>query len=206
MRALFCLRANKTAEDFPTRVPTHGIFHLFPNSWLSGCSIHPIAAGGRGGGRRVRPAPRLHGLRQERNGGSSQEEEEGGGGGPSERSRPQREARRGGAGWAREAWRGERCPRSGADRRVPCAARRPGLARWLSMRGLCRRLCLVAAVLGLCGGSRNCPDLIVDRCLCAAERAKGPGRPALRIKVVCSGGDLVETLQPAVLPNRTVSL
>uniref|UniRef100_A0A493T3R9 Adhesion G protein-coupled receptor A1 n=1 Tax=Anas platyrhynchos platyrhynchos TaxID=8840 RepID=A0A493T3R9_ANAPP len=59
---------------------------------------------------------------------------------------------------------------------------------------------------GLCGGSRNCPDLIVDRCLCAAERAKGPGRPALRIKVVCSGGDLVETLQPAVLPNRTVSL
>ena len=171
MRALFCLRANKTAEDFPTRVPTHGIFHLFPNSWLSGCSIHPIAAGGRGGGRRVRP-----------------------------------EARRGGAGWAREAWRGERCPRSGADRRVPCAARRPGLARWLSMRGLCRRLCLVAAVLGLCGGSRNCPDLIVDRCLCAAERAKGPGRPALRIKVVCSGGDLVETLQPAVLPNRTVSL
>ncbi|XP_042647235.1 adhesion G protein-coupled receptor A2 isoform X2 [Tyto alba] len=74
------------------------------------------------------------------------------------------------------------------------------------MRGLCRRLCLVAAVLGLCGGSRNCPDLIVDRCLCAAERAKGPGRPALRIKVVCSGGDLVETLQPAVLPNRTVSL
>lgn len=77
------------------------------------------------------------------------------------------------------------------------------------MRGLCRRLCLclLAAVLGgLCGGSRNCPDLIVDRCLCAAERAKGPGRPALRIKVVCSGGDLVETLQPAVLPNRTVSL
>ncbi|XP_071302118.1 adhesion G protein-coupled receptor A2-like, partial [Agelaius tricolor] len=74
------------------------------------------------------------------------------------------------------------------------------------MRGLCPRLCLLAAALGLCGGSRNCPDLIVDRCLCAAERAKGPGRPALRIKVVCTGGDLVETLQPAVLPNRTVSL
>ncbi|KAF4791381.1 adhesion G protein-coupled receptor A2-like [Turdus rufiventris] len=74
------------------------------------------------------------------------------------------------------------------------------------MRGLCPRLCLLAAALGLCGGSRNCPDLIVDRCLCAAERSKGPGRPALRIKVVCTGGDLVETLQPAVLPNRTVSL
>lgn len=56
------------------------------------------------------------------------------------------------------------------------------------------------------GAPQECLDLIVDRCLCAAERAKGPGRPALRIKVVCSGGDLVETLQPAVLPNRTVSL
>lgn len=99
-------------------------------------------------------------------------------------------------------------PRHSAARRVPCVARRLALARWLSMRGLCRRrlFCLLAALLGLCGGSRNCPDLIVDRCLCAAERAKGPGRPALRIKVVCTGGDLVETLQPAVLPNRTVSL
>ncbi|XP_061491582.1 adhesion G protein-coupled receptor A1 isoform X6 [Rhineura floridana] len=75
------------------------------------------------------------------------------------------------------------------------------------MHGLCCCLCLVAAaVSGLSVANRNCPDLVVDSCLCAAERSKGPGRQTVRIKVVCSGGELVETLQPSLLPNRTVSL
>uniref|UniRef100_A0ACB8F8R3 Uncharacterized protein n=1 Tax=Sphaerodactylus townsendi TaxID=933632 RepID=A0ACB8F8R3_9SAUR len=76
------------------------------------------------------------------------------------------------------------------------------------MPGLrCRCLCLmVAALVGLSGANRNCPDLVVDSCLCAAERFKGPDRQTVRIKVVCSGGELVETLQPSLLPNRTVSL
>lgn len=126
MRALFCLRANKTAEDFPTRVPTHGIFHLFPNSWLPGCSIHPIAAGGRGGGRRVRPAPRLHGLRQERNGGSSQEEEEEEGGGGVLLSGAGRSERRGGAGRGGRGRRGGESAARGAARIGACHARRGG--------------------------------------------------------------------------------
>ncbi|XP_053165848.1 adhesion G protein-coupled receptor A1 isoform X4 [Hemicordylus capensis] len=75
------------------------------------------------------------------------------------------------------------------------------------MHGLCCCLCLVvAAVVGLSVANRNCPDLVVDSCLCTAERSKGPGRRIVRIKVVCSGGELVETLQPSLLPNRTVSL
>lgn len=79
--------------------------------------------------------------------------------------------------------------------------------RPLAMHGLCYSLCLVAAAaVGLSKGNRNCPDLVVDSCLCTAERSKGPGRQTLRIKVVCSGGDLAETLHPSLLPNRTVSL
>lgn len=76
------------------------------------------------------------------------------------------------------------------------------------MPGLRGCLCLVvvAALVGLSGANRNCPDLAVDSCLCTAERSKGPGRQTVRIKVVCSGGELVESLQPAWLPNRTVSL
>ncbi|KAH1167691.1 hypothetical protein KIL84_003174 [Mauremys mutica] len=74
------------------------------------------------------------------------------------------------------------------------------------MHGLCRCLCLAAALAALSWASRNCPDLIVDSCLCTAERSKGPGRQTVRIKVVCSGGELVETLQPSLLPSRTVSL
>ncbi|XP_060097355.1 adhesion G protein-coupled receptor A1 isoform X1 [Heteronotia binoei] len=75
------------------------------------------------------------------------------------------------------------------------------------MPGLRCCLCLLmAALVGLSGANRNCPDLVVDSCLCTAERSKGPGRQTVRIKVVCSGGELVETLQPSLLPNRTVSL
>ncbi|XP_030058855.1 adhesion G protein-coupled receptor A1 [Microcaecilia unicolor] len=70
-------------------------------------------------------------------------------------------------------------------------------------------LCLVGLVAALAGGSssnRNCPNLIIDSCLCTAERSKGPERQTIRIKVICSGGELVETLQPTLLPNRTVTL
>ncbi|XP_025025423.1 adhesion G protein-coupled receptor A2-like, partial [Python bivittatus] len=75
------------------------------------------------------------------------------------------------------------------------------------MHGLCYSLCLVAAAaVGFSRANRNCPDLVVDSCLCTAERSKGPGRQTLRIKVVCSGGELAETLHPSLLPNRTVSL
>ncbi|XP_029465837.1 adhesion G protein-coupled receptor A1 isoform X2 [Rhinatrema bivittatum] len=70
-------------------------------------------------------------------------------------------------------------------------------------------LCLVGLIAVLVGGTssnRNCPDLIIDSCLCSAERSKAPGRQTIRIKVICSGGELVETLQPTLLPNRTVTL
>ncbi|KAM5140807.1 adhesion G protein-coupled receptor A1 isoform 4-T4 [Mantella aurantiaca] len=66
---------------------------------------------------------------------------------------------------------------------------------------------LLYAMAGSLLGSRMCPDLITDSCLCTAERSKGLGRhKVLHIKVLCSGGELLETLQPALLPNLTVSL
>nr|XP_005999896.1 PREDICTED: G-protein coupled receptor 124-like [Latimeria chalumnae] len=73
------------------------------------------------------------------------------------------------------------------------------------MKLLCL-VCLVAELLGISSSNRNCPDLIIDSCLCTAERSKGPGRQTIRIKVVCSSGELLETLQPSFLPNRTVTL
>lgn len=53
---------------------------------------------------------------------------------------------------------------------------------------------------------RNCPDLIVDSCQCSAERSKELSRQHVRVKVVCDDVDLMDTLQPSFLPNRTVSL
>ncbi|XP_075891785.1 adhesion G protein-coupled receptor A3 [Nelusetta ayraudi] len=54
---------------------------------------------------------------------------------------------------------------------------------------------------------RNCPDLIVDSCHCSAERSKELSRQQhVRVKVVCDDVDLMDTLQPSFLPNRTVSL
>ncbi|KAM9325061.1 adhesion G protein-coupled receptor A3-like [Gastrophryne carolinensis] len=54
---------------------------------------------------------------------------------------------------------------------------------------------------------RMCPDLATDSCLCSVERSKGLGRQTtLQVKVFCNGGDLSETLPPAILPNQTVSL
>ncbi|XP_073402612.1 adhesion G protein-coupled receptor A1 isoform X2 [Dendrobates tinctorius] len=64
---------------------------------------------------------------------------------------------------------------------------------------------LSVALVGSSLASRICPDLITDSCLCTVERSKGLGRQKL-IKVVCNGGELAETIQPALLPNKTVAL
>uniref|UniRef100_A0A4W3JUC1 Adhesion G protein-coupled receptor A1 n=1 Tax=Callorhinchus milii TaxID=7868 RepID=A0A4W3JUC1_CALMI len=61
---------------------------------------------------------------------------------------------------------------------------------------------LVAGLFGSLSGSRSCPDLIIESCHCASERSKGPSRQTLRIKVVCSNGELLETLQPSLLPTH----
>ncbi|MGH0132437.1 UNVERIFIED_CONTAM: hypothetical protein FKN15_035944 [Acipenser sinensis] len=75
------------------------------------------------------------------------------------------------------------------------------------MKFLCI-VCLVAGFWGISSANRNCPDLIIDSCRCTAERSKvkGFGRQTVRIKVVCNTGELLETLQPSFLPNKTVSL
>ncbi|XP_018424748.1 PREDICTED: adhesion G protein-coupled receptor A2-like [Nanorana parkeri] len=66
---------------------------------------------------------------------------------------------------------------------------------------------VLLAIVGSLLASRMCPDLITDSCLCTVERSKGLGRhKVLHIKVLCNEGELVETLQPALLPNLTVSL
>ncbi|KAI4874852.1 hypothetical protein NFI96_010401 [Prochilodus magdalenae] len=67
-------------------------------------------------------------------------------------------------------------------------------------------LLLVAALWRSGVSSRNCPDLIVDSCHCVAERYKELSRHTVRVKVVCEDADLLETLEPALLPNTTVTL
>ncbi|CAK6962379.1 adhesion G protein-coupled receptor A3 [Scomber scombrus] len=72
-----------------------------------------------------------------------------------------------------------------------------------------KTLSLLCVMVGLWHSSlsnRNCPDLIVDSCHCSAERSKELSRQHVRIKVVCDDMDLMDTLQPSFLPNRTVSL
>ncbi|XP_072485236.1 adhesion G protein-coupled receptor A1 isoform X2 [Notamacropus eugenii] len=72
---------------------------------------------------------------------------------------------------------------------------------------LALHLALALSLVGIGAASRHCPEpLPLDGCLCTAERAQGPGRPELRIRVACAGGDLVATPQPELLPRRTVSL
>ncbi|GCC22313.1 hypothetical protein chiPu_0000700 [Chiloscyllium punctatum] len=65
---------------------------------------------------------------------------------------------------------------------------------------------LIAGLYGGTAGNRSCPDLIIDSCSCTSERSKGPGRQIIRIKVACSHGELLETLQSSLLPNQTVTL
>ncbi|XP_059215030.1 adhesion G protein-coupled receptor A3 [Centropristis striata] len=67
-------------------------------------------------------------------------------------------------------------------------------------------LCVMVALWEQSLSNRNCPDLIVDSCHCSAERSKELSRQPVRVKVVCDDVDLMETLQPSFLPNRTVSL
>ncbi|XP_017951424.2 adhesion G protein-coupled receptor A1 [Xenopus tropicalis] len=70
---------------------------------------------------------------------------------------------------------------------------------------LCFSVLLTLAASGT--ASRNCPDLTIDSCLCSSERSKGLGRQkSIYVKVVCSGGELMETLQPSLLPNKTVTM
>ncbi|XP_005463013.1 adhesion G protein-coupled receptor A3 [Oreochromis niloticus] len=72
-----------------------------------------------------------------------------------------------------------------------------------------RALTLLCVIVLLCKSSlsnRNCPDLIIDSCHCSVERSKELSRQQVRIKVVCDDVDLMDTLQPSFLPNRTVSL
>ncbi|XP_074153322.1 adhesion G protein-coupled receptor A1 isoform X3 [Sminthopsis crassicaudata] len=71
---------------------------------------------------------------------------------------------------------------------------------------LALRLALLLGLSGLGVAGRPCPETPLDGCVCAAERAQGPGRPEPRIRVACAGGDLVATPQPELLPRRTVSL
>ncbi|XP_032409685.1 adhesion G protein-coupled receptor A3 [Xiphophorus hellerii] len=67
-------------------------------------------------------------------------------------------------------------------------------------------LCLTALLWEASQSSRNCPDLIVDSCHCSAERSKELSRHHVRVKVLCDDVDLMDTLPPSFLPNRTVSL
>ncbi|KAM7408203.1 hypothetical protein PAMA_002072 [Pampus argenteus] len=67
-------------------------------------------------------------------------------------------------------------------------------------------LCVIAALWKCSLSNRNCPDLIVDSCHCSTERSKELSRQHVRVKVVCDDVDLMDTLQPSFLPNRTVSL
>uniref|UniRef100_A0A668AAX0 Adhesion G protein-coupled receptor A1 n=1 Tax=Myripristis murdjan TaxID=586833 RepID=A0A668AAX0_9TELE len=84
----------------------------------------------------------------------------------------------------------------------------PGVRR-LKAQATMRVLSLLCVIVGLWESSlsnRNCPDLIVDSCHCSAERSKELSRQHVRVKVVCDDVDLMDTLQPSFLPNRTVSL
>ncbi|KAJ8250413.1 hypothetical protein COCON_G00223350 [Conger conger] len=54
--------------------------------------------------------------------------------------------------------------------------------------------------------SRSCPDLVIDGCRCTSERHMELSRQTVRVKVVCSGAELMDTFHPSFLPNTTVSL
>ncbi|CAL8362017.1 unnamed protein product [Boreogadus saida] len=67
-------------------------------------------------------------------------------------------------------------------------------------------LCVMVAFWKSCLTNRSCPDLIIDSCHCPAERSKQLSRLPVRIKVVCDDVELMDTLQPSILPNQTVAL
>uniref|UniRef100_A0A4W5LH70 LRRNT domain-containing protein n=1 Tax=Hucho hucho TaxID=62062 RepID=A0A4W5LH70_9TELE len=69
-----------------------------------------------------------------------------------------------------------------------------------------RLLCVVVGLWRTCLTNRNCPDLFIDSCHCTSERSKELSRQNVRVKVVCDDLELMDTLQPSFLPNKTVSL
>ncbi|XP_036402670.1 adhesion G protein-coupled receptor A3 [Megalops cyprinoides] len=66
--------------------------------------------------------------------------------------------------------------------------------------------CIIAGLWRMLLASRSCPDLVIDGCRCTSERHKELSRQTVRVKVVCNGAELLDTLQPSFLPNTTVSL
>ena len=71
---------------------------------------------------------------------------------------------------------------------------------------LVRILCVMVVLWRSCWSNRSCPDLLIDSCHCPAERSKQLSRLPLRVRVVCDDVELMDTLQPSVLPNQTVAL
>uniref|UniRef100_A0A673WAA2 Adhesion G protein-coupled receptor A1 n=1 Tax=Salmo trutta TaxID=8032 RepID=A0A673WAA2_SALTR len=67
-------------------------------------------------------------------------------------------------------------------------------------------LCVVVGLWRTCLTNGNCRNLSIDSCHCSSERSKKLGRQTFRVKVVCDDVELLETLQPSFLPNKTVSL
>ncbi|XP_066536059.1 adhesion G protein-coupled receptor A3 isoform X2 [Hoplias malabaricus] len=68
-------------------------------------------------------------------------------------------------------------------------------------------LLLVSSVWRSGVSGRSCDEeLMVDSCRCAAERSTQPSRLSVRVKVLCEDAELLDTLEPALLPNTTVTL
>ncbi|XP_029110213.1 adhesion G protein-coupled receptor A3 isoform X3 [Scleropages formosus] len=67
-------------------------------------------------------------------------------------------------------------------------------------------LCVAAALGTALRAHRDCPHLMIDSCQCRSERSKEPVRHTVRVRVTCGGAELMDTLQPGALPNRTVAL
>lgn len=67
-------------------------------------------------------------------------------------------------------------------------------------------LCVLLGLWTSSVSDTNCPDLLVDSCHCSAERTKELSRQHVRVRVLCEDVDLLDTLPPSLLPDRTVSL
>ncbi|XP_035256513.1 uncharacterized protein LOC118218168 isoform X2 [Anguilla anguilla] len=66
--------------------------------------------------------------------------------------------------------------------------------------------CVIAGLWRTLSAGRSCPDLIIDGCRCTSERHMELSRQTVRVKVVCSGAELMDTFHASFLPNTTVSL
>uniref|UniRef100_A0A8C7RGC2 Adhesion G protein-coupled receptor A1 n=1 Tax=Oncorhynchus mykiss TaxID=8022 RepID=A0A8C7RGC2_ONCMY len=65
-------------------------------------------------------------------------------------------------------------------------------------------LCVVVGLWRTCLTNGNCRNLFIDSCHCSSERSKKLGRQTFRVKVVCDDVELLDTLQPSFLPNKTI--